>query len=110
MGVEYVKLSKSEKFQGNQNLLHSQLQFLNTIRNFEKQQELRGKEFILKISLKNKIAEAMALVAKLESFLPKSTYKLEQEEKSVEKKLVSSGLESEIEMIRKKIERLQKEM
>ena len=51
MHTEYVKLSKEEKNQGYENLLRSQLELINSIRNFNNYKELRNRELSLKISL-----------------------------------------------------------
>jgi len=80
MGVEYVRLKNSEKIYGNRNMLHMQLEFLNSIRSFNNYKNLREKEFLLKVSLKNRVAEAHALIAKLESFLPRSTFNISVDE------------------------------
>src|SRR3989344_4022489 len=104
MGVEYVRLKNSEKIYGNRNMLHMQLEFLNSIRSFNNYKNLREKEFLLKVSLKNRVAEAHALIAKLESFLPRSTFNISVDGEKKEEK-ASSTLMDEMEIIKGKLAR-----
>ena len=110
MKSEYVRLTNAERMFGNKNLLHAQLEFLSSLRNFENYKNLRSKEFILKISMKNRIEEAYSLITKLESFLPKSSFKISSGEEKKRKEKVSPSLIDEMEAIKRKIERLQFEM
>jgi len=79
MATEYVRLTNSEKMYGAKNMLHAQLEFLNSMRSYRTFREIRSKEFILKVSLKNRIGELHVLLAKFENYLPKSTYRAEKE-------------------------------
>lgn len=107
MGSEYIKLTSSERIFGAKTMLHMQLEYLNSIRSYRNYKDLRSKEFILKISLKNRIGEALALMAKFHSLLPKTSYRLPDQKEVGRKKKVSSTLQDEIEMVKKKLIRLQ---
>ena len=112
MHTEYVKLSKEEKNQGYENLLRSQLELINSIRNFNNYKELRNRELSLKISLKSKIGEALGEIEKFDSLLPKTNFleevrakKKERENKMVGKVEVNP-LTNEINVIEQKLFRL----
>jgi len=107
MGSEYIKLTNSEKIFGTKTMLHMQLEYLNSIRSYRKYKDLRSKEFILKISLKNRIGEALALMAKFHSLLPKTSYRLPDQTEEKRKRKVSSTLQDEIELVKRKLTRLQ---
>ncbi len=113
MQTEYVRLSKDEKNEGYKNLLHSQLEYLNSIRSFNNYWALRNKELSLKISLKSKISEAFGEIEKFEGLLPKSHFleeirakKKEMENKKA-KKVQVNPLTKEIDVIKQKLFRLQ---
>lgn len=112
MDAEYVRISDDEKHYGYKSLLHSQLEFLNFIRSFKNYQELRKKEFSLKVSLKSRIGEALSEIEKFEGLLPKVPIKedipVKKKEIKKEAKKEPSGLIDEINMIRAKLERLQR--
>jgi len=110
MGTEYVRLSNTEKIYGNRNMLYVQLEFLNSMRSFRNYRELRSREFILKVSLKNRIGEAFALLAKVDSMLPKTTFKVPGSEEQKKKKKVSNTLQDEISAVEMKLAKLQREM
>jgi len=105
MGSEYVRLTNSEKIFGNRNMLHAQLEFLNSMRGFKKFRDLRSNEFILKVSLKNRIGELHALLSKFESFLPKTSFRVES--KKLKGKKISPTLQDEIDVVKRKIDKLQ---
>ena len=108
MGTEYVRLTNSEKIFGNRNMLHAQLEFLNSMRGFKKFRDLRNNEFILKVSLKNRIGEFHALLYKFESLLPKTSYKVETKKEKGKK--ISPTLQDEIDVVKRKIDKLQSGM
>ena len=110
MDAEYVRLSDEEKHYGYKRMLHSQLEILNLTKNFKDYQELRKKEFTLKISLKSKIGEALSKIEEFEGKLPKIPIKesFPIKKKEVKKEIKEpSGLMNEINLIRAKLERLQ---
>ena len=112
MDAEYVRISDDEKSYGYKSLLHSQLEFLNLMRCFKNYQELRKKEFGLRVSLKSKVGETLSGIEKFEEMLPKVPMKedipLKKKEIKKEVKKEPSGLMGEINMIRAKLERLQR--
>jgi len=111
MDAEYVRLSDEEKNYGYKSLLHSQLETLNLTKNFKNYQELRKKEFTLKVSLKSKIGEALSKIEEFEGKLPKipikESFPIKKKEIKKEVKREPNGLMDEINMIRAKLERLQ---
>ncbi len=112
MDTEYVRLSKEEKSYGYKNLLHSQLEFLNTMRNFKNYRDLRSKEFTLKVNLKSKMGEVVAELEKLENLLPKIHFTEEHKKKEKTKKIVKEpeALMGEINAIKEKLYHLQQEV
>ena len=110
MDAEYVRLSNEEKDYGYKRLLHSQLEILNLTKNFKDYQELRKKEFTLKVSLKSKLGEALSKIEEFEGKLPKIPIKesFPIKKKEIKKEIKEpSGLMNEINLIRAKLERLQ---
>jgi len=105
MNQEYVLLKNSEKISGAKNLLHSQVSLLNSVKYIQEYNRLRTEELAIKILLKKKIAELEDELNILEKVIPKVKEKTEGEEKkvSVKKRI---DLETEIEEIRRKIEKL----
>jgi len=110
MGTEYIRLSNTEKIYGNRNMLYVQLEFLNSMRSFRNYRELRSREFILKVSLKNRIGEALALLAKVDSILPKTTFRIAGSEEQQKKKKISHTFQDEVSVIELKLAKLQREM
>ncbi len=112
MDAEYVRISGEEKHYGYRGLLNSQLEFLNLMRNFKNYTELRKKEITLKVSLKSRIGEALSEIEKFEGLLPKIPIKedLPVKKKEIKKEIKKepNGLMDEINMIRMKLERLQR--
>ena len=107
MGTEYVKLSGAERIHGQKELLMCQLETLSLIKSFRNYKLLRKEEMELKVLLKTKVEEAIALSEKLEGVLPKTKFTPEMKR---EKKMMSREhltLQGEIDEIRRKIERLQ---
>ena len=112
MGLEYVRISREEKSYGYKNLLHSQLEFLSSMKRLKNYRDLRNKEFSLKVSLKSKIGEVLAEIEKLDGILPKTHFGEEhhrrKEVTSVQNvKLEDSTLMSEVNVIKDKLARLQ---
>ena len=111
MNSEFVKLLNTEVTYSKKNFLNSELELLNTIKSLRNYRDLRKEEFVLKITLKNKIAECLTALHELEKRLPKTDYnpeKTNKEDKEEVKKKLS--LQEEIEQVRRKLEKLQEEM
>ncbi len=109
--TEYVGVSAGEKVQGEKNLLNARLELLNMMKSFQAYRLLRKEEILLKISLKMKIAEALELVEKFEKCLPKSNFRLPDEEdikKREKKNKEHLELQNEIELVRRKLEELKR--
>ena len=111
MAQEYVRFSKEERGYGYKNLLHSQLEFLNSMKSLNNYQDLRNKEFSLKVSLKSKTGEILAEIEKMDSLLPK-THLGEEHRKRKEEKVekMDSTLMGEVNAIKEKLYSLQREM
>ncbi len=106
MSSEYVKLSIPEVTYARKNFLKAQLDVLDIVKHYLTYQNLRKREFMLKIDLKNKIENIDTNVSVLQKILPK-TYNQESEEKQKvelegESKEVNS-LQYEIDLIKKKL-------
>lgn len=107
--MEYVKLSYPEKKYGQKNLLHAQLQLLNSNKRIIAYKNLRNKELSLRIELKLKITEALTLLKYLDKVLPHVRIHSEEkiEEKIKEEEIKKEDLEDELQRIRKKLSALQ---
>jgi len=106
MNQEYVKMTDSEKIFGAKSLLHSQVSLLNSVKHIQEYNRLRNEELAIKILLKKKLAEFDDGLKVLEKVMPKMAKEKEEEEvrkDSVKKRM---SLESELEEIRRKIEKL----
>lgn len=117
---EFVRINNSEVGYSKKHLLNSELELLNLIKSFRVFRELRKEEFVLKVTLKNKIAEALDNLKELEKKLPKTHYKPEKKVKKVEEvkevkevveqKKKKRTLEDEIEEVRRKLQGLKASM
>ena len=93
-------------------MLNSELELLNLIKTFRRYRDLRKEEFVLKVTLKNKIAQALEALADLEKKLPKSSYKPDKKEakEEIESRERNLTLEQEIAEVRRKLEHLHSHM
>lgn len=113
MCAEYVRLSNSESFYGQKNLLQSQLELLDLIKRMRNFKTLRNQELVLKIALKNKVKEAEGMLESLHRILPVSHYKIDvvQQPKKREERVLEKedflSLQEEINEVQKKLARLQ---
>lgn len=109
--MEYVKLIASEQGYAKRELLLSQMEILSIMKRYQKYKELRKQELALKSILRRKINEINEEVRLLDKTLPRATKeKREEETLSIVGKVVKRrDLESEIEEIKRKIQRLQEE-
>lgn len=71
MRPEHVRIQATERIYGEKNLLHAQLNIISLIKRYDTYRALRSHELLLKIALKNKLAEAKESLALLLSLLPK---------------------------------------
>ena len=105
--AEYVRVSDSEKFYGQNNLLKSQLELLKIIRGFGNYKRQRSEELRLKISLRAKISETLEAIKVFDKLLPRTNYKPEIERIKSGKKKVNLSLQEEILEIKEKLRKLQ---
>lgn len=114
MTSEYVKLSPSEIVFGEKNLLQSQLEMINIIKNIKTYKESRKQELTFKIALKNKINDLNNQIKEIEKHLPK--VKIPEEKKPgkyvreiTEEEYEAISLEQELNEIKTKLSRLQQD-
>ncbi len=109
MGSEYIRLSNTERVYGEKNLLQAQLEILSIIKRSQAYTKLRKEELVLRIVLKNKIAEILNLLMLLDKILPKT--KVVKKNEKGESEIIFDKerftLEQEIDKIRAKLESLQ---
>lgn len=108
MKYEYVKFDVSEQISSQKNLLQTQLDVINALKSYRKYMKLRDEEFILKIALKAKVEQVISNLHALERLLPKTTIrpkKTKEEENQIMRE-IDLSLEEEIDMIKKKLEKL----
>jgi hypothetical protein len=111
MKSEFVRFLNTEANYEKKHLLSSELEVLNILKSLRAYRELRKEEFVLKITLKNKVQEVLSFLEDFEKRLPKSQFeveKTEKEDKDEKKKMLT--LEQEIEEVRMKLDKLQGEM
>ncbi|MBX4212036.1 hypothetical protein KW787_01090 [Candidatus Pacearchaeota archaeon] len=106
---EYVRISVSEKFYGQKNLLHAQLELLNNIKHLKEYIRLRKEELVLRVSLKNKLDDAIVSLEALSKILPKGNFVTHnqkiREDMITDKDVIT--IEEELDEIKKKLSRLQ---
>lgn len=109
--MEYVSLSPSEQNYSKKELLVTEMEILNVMKRYQKYKELRKQELALKSILRRKIIEVQEEIRLLDKILPKvHIEKTEEETAKITSHVVKRrDLESEIEEIKRKIERLQEE-
>jgi len=113
MSSEYVRISATENYFGQKNLLRAQLEFLDSLRRIQRFRKLREEELALKLSLKTKTKEAFEDMEKLNRVLPVSHYqetyeqRVEARKKKEKQEKHSVSLEGEIAEIQEKLARLQ---
>ena len=106
MASEHVLLTREEQIYGQGHLLQTQLDLINSGKNFKVYKDLRVQEFNLKVQLKAKLDETLQSLDIFDKMLPKARMKQEiSKELEVEK--ARHVLEDEAEQIRKKLEILQ---
>lgn len=71
MRPEHVRIQATERVYGERNLLHAQLNIISLIKRYDAYRAFRSSELMLKLALKNKLAEAKESLALLLSLLPK---------------------------------------
>jgi hypothetical protein len=109
MGSEYVKCTRPEVIYGEKNLLHAEIDILQLTKHLKEYQKWRREEFIHKIVLKNKIDEVKDTLDALDKILPKTrVIKVKSEDESVPfmSKARALTLEQEIDMIRRRLDRI----
>ncbi len=105
MSSEYIKITPSEIMYSKKNLLQSQLHILEILKHYHSYQEARKEEFVLKITLKNKIEEAKESLKILDKLLPKTHWR-SKEDMPMQHHKAKLDLETEINTIRQKLARL----
>ena len=117
MNPEYIKLTGPEMTYGEKNLLHSQLELLKSIKICKNYQILRKQELRSKLALKRKLSELKNNLKEFEKLLPKikeapkpKITKSKSEKIKIpeitKKKSKAKALESEIEEIKSKLQKL----
>jgi len=107
---EYVKFSVSEKLYGQKHLLHGELESLGIVKRIKAYKKLRNEDLVLRLTLKKKINEILDGLKVLDKILPHSKMaglKKRKIESEFDAKNENLTLEQEIEVIRRKLRRLQ---
>ena len=110
MTTEYIKFSVPERIYGDKNLLHSELELLGIIKRIRNYKKLRKDDLILKLTLKKKIEEFLDNLQLLDRLLPQDKLPGLDRKKREEELMEMKGelsLEQEIEVIRRRLEKLQ---
>ena len=108
MKSEHVKISFTEGIYGQRNLLHSQLELLDSMKRFREYKRLRKDEYAMRILLKMKIEDAMGFLDRVNRELPKTTEIADDEPTIKKMKPVELSLQEEIDKVKKKLSRLQR--
>ncbi len=108
---QYIKLNDSARFYANNNLFQTREDILDIISRFRRFGELRSKELILKVELRNRIGELVNSIKRFEKLLPIeyrkfSFYEEAKEEISLQLKQPEQGFIQET--VQPRIQQLQK--
>jgi DNA-directed RNA polymerase subunit H (RpoH/RPB5) len=99
--TEYVKVKSPEIVYGKTNLLQSQLNLINLLKQYQEYEGLRKEEIFLKIDLKKKLSEASEFLEQLSKLLPESKFVEEQEKKEELQKEIIEKMEGAIKRSRR---------
>ena len=109
--TEYVKFSGLESKYGQKNLLYGELGLLSIVRRIKEFNKLRQEEIVFRLTLKKKIEEFLENLQLLDKLLPQDKLPGLDKKKSEEELMKMKGelsLEQEIEVIRRRLEKLEK--
>jgi hypothetical protein len=98
--TEYVKIKTPEIVYGETNLLQSQLNLINLLKQYQEYERLRKEEIFLKIDLKKKIGEASEFLDNLSKILPESRLLEEQKKREEMQKEITEKIESAVQKSR----------
>ena len=112
MSGQYVKFLGAESIYGQKRLLRGELEVLNFVKKIRAYKILRREDLALRLTLKTKIAEILTEMEVLDKSLPyvkfmhveRSAEKDKDKEKKEDEVLT---LDREVELIRRKLERLE---
>ena len=109
--AEYVKFSGSETMYGMKNLLHSELDLLGFVKRIRTYKKLRKDELVLRLALKNRFEEIIEELKVLYKLLPHDKFAMLEEKKKKSKEETAEEkevltLEQELEVIRRRLDRL----
>ena len=104
--TEYVKFNPQESLYGQRNFLNSELDLLSLIKKVKNFKKLRADEQVLKLTLKKKMEEVIETLEILDKLLPPGHFRRLKEKIGVKEKDETLTLDQEIEMIRRKLEKL----
>jgi len=106
---EYVKIKASEMSYGEENLLQSQVNLINLLKQYQEYESLRKEEIFLKIDLKKKIGEAGESLDRLGKLLPESKLLEEQKKREEMQREIIEKIEGAVQKSKKKEDRYSKE-
>jgi len=100
---EYIKLANPTVVYTKKQLLQSQLEFLKVLQKIDTFKKLRLEELDLKIAMKNKLNEINAEMVLYKKLMPQTSTPEEELELTPEQQIKRNSLETEIEVIKKKL-------
>ena len=106
--TEYVRFNGIESVYGQKNLLYGELDILNISKRIKDFTKLRQEELILRLTLKKKIEDFLENVELFDKLLPQDKLPgLDKKKKEHEAIKEGLSLEQEIEVIRRRLEKLE---
>ena len=103
--TEYVKIKAPEIIYGETNLLQSQLNLINLLKQYQEYERLRKEEIFLKIDLKKKIGETSEFLEHLSKILPESKLLEEQKKREEMQREITKRIEGAVQMSKKRQEK-----
>jgi len=105
--VEYVRMEPSQQIYGKRNLLHCEMELLNTIKTYQRYKKIRKETKALKALLKRVITELHEDLETLDSLLPQTKHNTSQPFQINKTQRKRKELEEEIDDIKRRIAELQ---
>ena len=104
--AEYVRFNPQENLYGQRNFLNSELDLLSIVKKLRNFKKLRADEQVLRLTLKKKMEEVIETLEVLDKLLPPGHFRMLKEQSGMKEKDETLTLDQEIEMIRRKLEKL----
>jgi predicted phage gp36 major capsid-like protein len=105
--IEYIRLGPSQQTYGKKNLLHCEMELLNTIKTYQRYKKIKKETKALKSLLRRTVTELYEELKTLDSLLPHTKHNTSRPFQIDKTQRKRKDLEDEIDEIKRKISELQ---